>query len=1289
MSSDNMSDSNPGSSPDPLNASITESAIRRRITRPSRDPLTSSSPSKVNRSLNFIDQMQLSPSKSMVMNTGREGGASPWRIKVTVQAEPGSGSENSNLDSPSVKRFTRTTTTTVPLKDDDTSSPIKRRGRPRKSGSGPSAKPKRSGTPIKRRSPSKRGSSISAPDEDPFTAAMDIQPKRRRGRPRKSVQLEPENMTPDVEQTSIEDASPMENPIDDHQEENEEIISDDSREVRGSIDRVSPLLPHGTPTPSIQSLTGSSRASSEDSIDKPNEPPSRRRLVGRSVTIASGSITTPTANATSRNLRERRGTPHAKVAAISLDSSEDDEDSLDTPPDSDEENAVGDIQPIPSPSMEPSSQSAPGEEDDIDDRQNATVYAFEEGTTRLPDDTTILESEHFSMISVDSLRSNGSPVSPVNRSIVQTLDRQALQSAVVEQPQHDTSQQSVRAQRSSMASQLQADLSSTRSSSASLAPESVPVIKARREITPVMQTRSPSNPPAIVSAPYSPSEVQTPKIGRVVKAGVALQGVVDPERLTPSNQVSNQRTPNHTNPLDDLFRGFSEGTRRQLQAGLRLGEQLALESEDSQASQRLPPAMSSPVKAQERNSDAEHVRSEKQKQHESRLLTPEDQEDYNYSASPHVEDTQVQYPSLPDESVSSQLMSPTSASSEDEMSWRVDTPPTRTGGVDAYTTNAFHGPENVGSAHSVDDMEAHGLDTEDISDVWQEEASRSQHVPVETQSLEAEKEPSFVDLLVGEGQARPARAKLPKTWRRKSSSNFNYSDELEEPQPEPSATSPNAPEEHSNSSLANLSAAQDPAQSQSTRAVSRKRQFLEPPTSEGDSDNDNGSEASDDTDAGMFFQSNLPSVFNKKRSVELRRRKAEKLDLSLLLAEGESLIADSSPAAVTKTPGEKKKNPFKDTPPRFPQTLGSPAKGSPLRHEIRASDSEHSTMHTTSMLESTLPQSSPFHTIVDDSKVSVASDVRQLQNELQNAHTDSSVRHVREEADAHALAYESQYRTLEEIEEVTELSRTKNSTLLPSSPPAMAAHSSPLRKTREYSSLFGDSQFTPGEKRQRSLLGKRPVRGPLPQPEIAVTPPVEDAEQALPNSGGFFGLVSSLWGGRSAEAASVLHPIASQFDALPKVAPWTKTHFKTLDNIYNLHKKQATLFKPSPPSLHADTNKRLLEEFLSNSNLPFVGARYTCWGYEVTMTESLVTVCAVFMQLLSLQDIAEYEKTYGKNIEVVQRNSPQEPGPAFKEEDIVQRLATIIIGDDLRRDERRGKRVFKRGTLQVQWPSST
>ncbi|CAF9926320.1 MAG: hypothetical protein GOMPHAMPRED_004107 [Gomphillus americanus] len=71
-------------------------------------------------------------------------------------------------------------------------------------------------------------------------------------------------------------------------------------------------------------------------------------------------------------------------------------------------------------------------------------------------------------------------------------------------------------------------------------------------------------------------KVVTPQLKRVAKAGKALQGVVEPaieqQSLTMPEEDTAERQQSQP---DDLFSGFSISTRRELRAGLRLGNELA------------------------------------------------------------------------------------------------------------------------------------------------------------------------------------------------------------------------------------------------------------------------------------------------------------------------------------------------------------------------------------------------------------------------------------------------------------------------------------------------------------------------------------------------------------------------------------------------------------------------------------------------------------------------------------------------------------------------------------------
>jgi hypothetical protein len=114
----------------------------------------------------------------------------------------------------------------------------------------------------------------------------------------------------------------------------------------------------------------------------------------------------------------------------------------------------------------------------------------------------------------------------------------------------------------------------------------------RQAHTPLASTKS---SPTLPSPPNQPPKAKQlileerakstpPRLGRVVRAGIALQGLLSPKARAPSLQPSpipketdlgkrSASTPQDR--LDNLFVGFDSGTRRELRAGLRFGEELA------------------------------------------------------------------------------------------------------------------------------------------------------------------------------------------------------------------------------------------------------------------------------------------------------------------------------------------------------------------------------------------------------------------------------------------------------------------------------------------------------------------------------------------------------------------------------------------------------------------------------------------------------------------------------------------------------------------------------------------
>ncbi|RMZ73785.1 at dna binding [Pyrenophora seminiperda CCB06] len=1232
------SDRSYDSSPDPLALSFNDNTPASRRKSVARNPMTASSPTKQHRRLEASEMMFSSPSKSMIMSTPRGPGASPWRIKVTVQAEP--GTDEDNAESPSVKRVTRTKTTTVPLKDHDMSSPVKRpRGRPRKSdiAASPIPKPERKGTPVKRTARSRsRDTNVRVGESSAADVDIDVPPKRRRGHPRKSVQ-------PSTEHDGI-------------------IVDEPIRDITPALYSSSVA---GGSKKNARFVNTSDPAPRMPSVETPDTP----------IRIAQG-----------RNLRARKGTPHAnKVVRIE---SEDDEDSdVLTPTSEVEDNAFRTNQDryvseeregsLLTPS-ETSAHSSDGSDEsgdadgDYDDEipdaqeyedepgeQNATTkYAFDEGTTRKLDDTTVLDSETFSMISVESLRNNGARSSPLQPDEMQNIKASASGSMLRNEYLRPSSSEPPSRQEQTL-------LPSQGLTAEAAASSGRP--KLSRHVTPALDAEIPSAPPAAPRS--SASKSQSPGLGRAVTAGVALQGLLDPSRLTP--EASQKALDENRDQLDDLFRGFSESTRKELQAGLRLGEQLA----EGQTKEASPPFPSSPTRGPSKTAPKQGVFRTRRKYSQSRLLTPEDQDHVVTPAEPTAM-ADVQYPTLNADEMESAPLSP--ARSENEMSWRVDTP--SRGAVNAAQ-------ESVATAED-EAKESESAQQDDYADIWQEEASRSSNLEGEAPADEGS---PVHDLFTEDVPARPTRGKVSRTWRRKNASDSHNRDEAE------SSKEPTSTGTHLGMS--------NQVDDNVDEAIDDESPLVEDQEMHDGEGLGAGGEESDDT--GLFFQSNMPNVFNPKRPSRFenrrqRKQEAEKISLSALLDQGESFVPESSPptgtkklSAITKT------NPFVDTPPRFPALMSSPKKSSPLRRELYSADI--STSSVQQFEESTLPlaQSSPFRTIVDgDSKVSAASDQQQFRREMEGD-TASTIVRVREEANEYLDAYEPQERSLNEITEVTEPSRTRQEqSLIPSSPPNMQRRfEQKLLSARKPSTLSNavsqsDDASTP---RPQQPSSSRPSRRPQ---RVDSTPETSSSDEASSRADEQTRTSPLIQPSRLSRVKSTTilppvvaappapHPILSRLTPLPKVEPWTKTHYKALDKLYTTHLKHPALFCPSmsPPTPLSNTNGYLLRQFVAaHSNLPYVGATFHAWGYSMLMTEELVVLCAVFLQLLSLESMTEYEVVAGKRIQMG-NCAPGRSGDAITGEEVLKRLATVVMGESVRRDEKEGRHIDRSLGLEVEWP---
>jgi hypothetical protein len=1277
------------SSPDPLALSFNENKPKSTRKATPRNPLVTTSPSKQNRQSSVSEFEFSSPSKAMVMNTPRMGSASPWRIKVTVQAEPGSDEENAQ--SPTVNRFSRTQTTTVPLKDADASSPVKRgRGRPRKSEVGATPKAKRAGTPAKRAAASRlRDTSVGAADASAADIDTDAPPKRKRGRPRKSIQPPTEDQ--DMLQIEVTEAHSTPAPEMTPAPATKSKASTSQKSTRFATPQV--LVPDIQTTDATPQPPASMLPQDKVQVGTQLTLPADRRRRNVMAQYEMPVVDTPPKTELGQRLRARKSTPHSKkMISVSISSDEESEQNSDvlTPASGDDEIEPRQTTQDPFTSRTSSEEFhvsradavelneqhmdedvLAGSEDSLHDEpfeddngnlQDATNFAFDEGTTRMPDDTTVIDSENFSMISVDSLPSNGGLTSPARpeESIISTKRTGSML-----KNEYLPSVGNTPNAKEALYPNIAAGLSRT---SPKLKPNEAPSRPAfRRYVTPVIDAANPSVPPVMQPVPEVLAKTETPRLGRVVTAGVALQGLLDPSRLTP--EPSQNMLDGNRDRLDDLFRGFSEGTRRDLQAGLRLGEQLA----QGQSTEQSPAACSSPIKSQPEpeaetkgassNQEVEpkgNVLKTHRKFRQPRLLTPEDQENDVVTAPAEPEVIDVQYPSL---NARTELSLPSPGGSDDEMSWRVDTPPAATENTERMRVVGIDDQPKESPAVVRNTNQPR---QDDYSDIWQEEASRSSN-------LAGADEVPVVQDIFEPGPAVPTRGKLSRTWRRESGNNFQYSDEVEPPE----------------QLITHQEVLEDHTAADAVEQVS-------------DSDEDAASDDSDDT--GMFFQSNMPHIFSKRHSRDLKQKKADKLNLTLLMNEGESLAPESSPPVVIKKSSSgTKTNPFLNTPPRFTGHLSSPSKSSPLRRELRGSDIS-STSQSLFQEESSLPlpPSSPFRTFVDGETLGfvVPSDERQLQMEMGEV-TDSSIRLVRNEANEYLDAYEPLERSLDEIEEVTEPSRTwhRNTSIAVSSPPKMKT----LSPVRKRNALF---EHTPAKKKASPMqpvnaatTGKSKIgqieasSGPAHHPSDAAVP-CEATSQERP-TGLLTRMTSTLWSAVTRPAPVTAptpsppapHPILAKLSPLPKIEPWTKTHYKTLDKLYAVNQKHPAFFSPSIASTTslARTNTHLLDKFLAANPQPYVGAVFTAWGYEFDMTAELVVLCQVFCELMRLESIEAYEKLKGREIEMGEC-MPGKTGERINGEEVVRRLATVILGEEVRADERRGEKIDRSRVLEIRWP---
>lgn len=659
-------------------------------------------------------------SKSPTKPSKHDPSTSPWRIRLTVQAEQvnDENTKNVRISSPKKRLTEHTTTITVPLKGGDDSPPAvanKGRGRPRKSLDSPR---KRSGTP----KPKPKGRRKTMPErleenDDPFSISTASPPKKTRERPRKSLESRPDN-PPTIFATSSAHS---------HTTDEFETAVAVGKPVRtrskGRRKEITPM-----------------KFVLESGVDHDQDS----SWTSGGVSLAPGS----------RGVEDglvRPNTPYLSTQ-LPLQSSVSNKHSQD----------VGPATALPGSPFYNESRKVPHEEADSDPTNEHEEY------------DTILESEGFSMVSVSSLAS------------------------------------------------------ASNHSSNSVEPDG----GLDREHTPIIAS-SPSVPPAFGDGPVQSSSRQldehqdgTPKLARVVRAGIALQGVLSPRNGGPrlsspfqerdssgsknasgqedeSSQTSKSKSPKER--LDHLFGGFGAGTRRELRAGLRLGEELA--KRQRQVSQQSNPSLE----------EDEDVFGQEISPRHPQLPLPlsGSQSSYNLVVpKPKGKDTEIVQDHL---SSRNQLPTPERSDSEaeeDRMSWKEATP-VKTEHLDdsaspslpiddEMATEAEWQREREAVSRQIEmanssqvividsdsddddqeeqvwhykdsksvysqDGDQRGASEEDVSDIWRAEAHSA--------DVSRDSTPEAPNVLLQPEAVKPRRSKLPSPWRR--SSQVVYSDEVE------------------------------------------------------------------------------------------------------------------------------------------------------------------------------------------------------------------------------------------------------------------------------------------------------------------------------------------------------------------------------------------------------------------------------------------------------------------------------------------------------------------------------
>ncbi|KAE9968866.1 hypothetical protein BLS_005633 [Venturia inaequalis] len=168
------------------------------------------------------------------------------------------------------------------------------------------------------------------------------------------------------------------------------------------------------------------------------------------------------------------------------------------------------------------------------------------------------------------------------------------------------------------------------------------------------------------------------------------------------------------------------------------------------------------------------------------------------------------------------------------------------------------------------------------------------------------------------------------------------------------------------------------------------------------------------------------------------------------------------------------------------------------------------------------------------------------------------------------------------------------------------------------------------------------------------------------------------------------HHLLSNLSLLPMTLPFTKTHYIVLEELWKRYKAAPELFLTSRPQ-----NAGLMTKSLNK----WSEARLSEWGYECTLKPSCLILVALYCRLLVLKDAQEFKKVEGRDLELgesgtlwlEQREREKATGKSkWKMDELIigqayvtVRLFSVMVCEIVREDESKGLGIDRE--LRFKW----